>query len=62
MKSLLHRILNRHKWEQLYKFVSNNKSYGHEHYYCPECGLHKHTKRFWNRKVIVKFYQKQPDK
>jgi len=57
-KSLMHR----HKWITISKFISSDRHYEHEHYVCNDCGAHKHIKRFWNRKPLIKLINKSENK
>jgi hypothetical protein len=61
MKNWLTNLLHRHKWNLIYSFTSSNKMYGHDHHYC-ECGTHRHIKRLWNKKPIIKFHKENIQK
>jgi len=42
--------------------MSSNRHYGHEHCVCGTCGAHKHIKRFWNRKPLIKIIHQTKEK
>ncbi len=61
MKSLISKTLSRiqklffkHNWVQTSSFISSNRKYVHEQYYCKCCDSTKHIMKLWNKRPIIK--------
>jgi hypothetical protein len=54
VQSSLQKLLFKHDWVQTSSFISSNRKYVHEQYYCQCCDSTKHIMKYWNKQPIIK--------